>query len=143
MNIRTREIQFSRYHPQNPKIVRADGPDGLWLVRDLIDGLTWNSLRTLVSCVSRQVGFGTDLVSLTYDDDLDDDETPFEGVRFEHAFEDDVLILSRAEMDDLFARFLETLLAGGRYKGVPESVADWWPELRARRDTIRARTPCR
>jgi len=66
---RSDEILFSHYEPRNPKILAVDAPDELWLVRDVISGLSWSSLSVLASCVAQQVGFGTPMVSFAYDDE--------------------------------------------------------------------------
>lgn len=119
----SRLVEVSGTHPAMP------------LFQDFFCLFTWRLLPWLGRCAAAQVGIGHELASTTYDDDLDPDEEPFEGVLLIAHFRDQAIVLSRQEMDAILADFFEAVIASGARAGEP-----WWPALVRDARTVAART---
>ncbi len=118
------------------RVVSVSGthPD-LPLFQDLLGVLSWPYLTHLAHCAAREIGYGHELAGFDYDDDPDEDDEPFEGVKIHGAFRDETAVVSRAEMNAILADLFEVAMAHGAH---PE--ASWWPEFVADARQVAART---
>lgn len=105
------------------------------LFRDLLGALPWSQLRLIAGCAARQVGSGNEIASFAYDDDIDEDEEPFEGVRLTGDFRDEVAVFTRAEWDAILADFFELVVALATRADEP-----WWPDFVEDARRVAART---
>lgn len=107
----------------------------LVLLEDLLGTLTWSYLKHLAYCAAREIGYGHELAGITYDDEPEEEDAPFQGVKLHATFRDPVAVMSRAELDAILADLFEVVIAGGE-----KATAPWWGELVEHARVVASRT---
>jgi hypothetical protein len=77
------------------------------VVQNFVHGMRPQYLPLLRRQTEREAGFGHDVAASMYDDDLDPDDEPFEGVLITSQVIDDEVVLSR----EAYERLVDALLA--------------------------------
>jgi hypothetical protein len=77
------------------------------VLQNFVHGLRAHHLPVLRAQTERGAGFGTEIASSMYDDDLEPDDEPFEGVLVSSNILQDEVVLSRTS----YKRFVDALLA--------------------------------
>ena len=116
-------------YPSRVCQVTATG-EGADLLQDWLGMLNWSHLPLFADCAAREVGFGHEVAASAYDDDLEPDDEPFEGARITGNFREGALVLSRAELDDLYLALFALVEA---------SAPEHWTTIQASAAAVRAR----
>jgi hypothetical protein len=77
------------------------------VLQNFVHGLRSHHLPLLRAQTQQGAGFGTEIASSTYDDDLEPNEEPFEGVLLTSNIRKDEVVLSRTA----YKRLIDALLA--------------------------------
>lgn len=103
-----RTLLGARQEPHHLAEVQGAASDPARAVlQDFVNAFSPRRLAELKACTDREVGFGIELVSTMYDDDLDPGDEPFTGVLISAHYRDDEVVLSRAA----YARLVDAMLA--------------------------------
>jgi len=80
-------------------------PPAADVLRDFVEGIQPHHLAQLAELAASGAGFGHEIASSTYDDDVDSDVVPFEGVLITAEFRPDEVVMSR----HAYARLVDAL----------------------------------
>jgi hypothetical protein len=88
-------------------VVGAERGGAAAVLGDFVAGLDHRRLLRLAELTDQGAGFGHEFASALYDDDLDEDDVPFEGVLISAQFRDDQVVMSR----DAYTKLVGALVA--------------------------------
>jgi len=96
-------LRPARYDHTLADVAAADKGGAAAVLRDFVEGIQPGQLENLLAATARGAGYGHEFAASTYDDDLDEDDEPFEGVLITARFRPDDVVLSRRGYEQLVA----------------------------------------
>lgn len=118
-------------------IADIDGDKKLRPLRIFFWEITWNNLLFFAECVADEVGCGFEMSGSQYDDDIEPNEEPYEGVQVTEYMEDTSVILSRNAYHELALRFLDFCIEIAKKEDQPIYKGPKWSELLHYHELIR------
>lgn len=88
-------------------VVGSDGGGARSVLQDFVNAFQPRELARLKELTDAGVGFGVEIASSMYDDDLEPGDEPFEGVLIRANFRNDEVVLSR----EAFKRLVDAMVA--------------------------------
>jgi hypothetical protein len=88
-------------------IVGAEAGGAAAVLGDFVAGLDRRRLPRLAELTAQGAGYGHEFAASMFDDDLEEDDEPFEGVLISAQFRDDDVVMSRAAYGKLVAALVE------------------------------------
>lgn len=89
------------------EVVGSDANGARSVLQDFVNAFRPRELARLKELTDAGVGFGVEIASSMYDDDLEPGDEPFEGVLIRANFRDDEVVVSR----DAFRRLVDAMVA--------------------------------
>jgi hypothetical protein len=92
-------------------VVGAEAGGAAAVLGDFVAGLDQRRLMRLAELTAQGAGYGHEFAGSMFDDDLDEDDEPFEGVLISAQFRDDDVVMSRDAYNKLVGALLARLEA--------------------------------
>lgn len=102
--------------------------------------ITWQNLAFFANCVADGIGCGFEMSDAQYDDDLEPDEEPFEGVRVTNHMDNESIVLSRSGYEQLALRFLELCIQTAETENQTIRSEPVWLQILEARERLKARS---